>query len=90
VTLRGLKENHNHDLKDIFKGAARRASSAAGPLHDFYEALRAKGRRPTMGGLPWARKMAAITWIVCEPLDLQIVETWRGATKSRAWGRGRR
>ena len=37
VTLRGLNDNHNHDLKDIFKGAAMRASTAAGPLHDFYE-----------------------------------------------------
>jgi hypothetical protein len=42
VTLRGLNTNHNHDLKDIFKGAAMRASTAAGPLHDFYEALLAK------------------------------------------------
>src|SRR5438552_7013214 len=42
VTLRGLNDNHNHDLKDIFKGAAMRASTAAGPLHDFYEALLAK------------------------------------------------
>jgi hypothetical protein len=39
VTLRGLNDNHNHDLKDIFKGAAMRASTAAGPLRDFYEAL---------------------------------------------------
>jgi len=46
VTLRGLNDNHNHDLKDIFKGAAMRASTAAGPLRDFYEALRAKGRKP--------------------------------------------
>jgi transposase len=34
-TLRGLNNNHNHDLKDIFKGAAMRASTAAGPLRDF-------------------------------------------------------
>jgi len=32
VTLRGLNSNHNHDLKDIFKGAAMRASTAAGPF----------------------------------------------------------
>ena len=48
VTLRGLNKDHNHDLKDIFKGAAMRSSTAAGPLHDFYEALLAKGRKPTM------------------------------------------
>ena len=64
VTLRGLNENHNHDLKDIFKGAAMRASTAAGPLHDFYEALLTKGRKPTMARLTLARKIAAITLIV--------------------------
>ena len=30
--LRGLNDNHNHDLKNIFKGAATRASTAAGPF----------------------------------------------------------
>jgi hypothetical protein len=64
VTLRGLNENHNHHLKDIFKGAAMRASTAAGPLHDFYEALLAKGRKPAMARLTLARKIAAITLIV--------------------------
>jgi transposase len=64
VTLRGLNRNHNHDLKDIFKGAAMRASTAAGPLHNFYEALLAKGRKPTMAQLTLARKIAAITLIV--------------------------
>jgi transposase len=62
--LRGLNDNHNHDLKNIFKGAAMRASTAAGPLRDFYEALLAKGRRPTMARLTLARKIAAITLIV--------------------------
>src|SRR4029077_2460159 len=62
--LRGLNDNHNHDLKNIFKGAAMRASTAAGPMHDFYEALLAKGRRPTMARLTLARKIAAITLIV--------------------------
>ena len=56
--------NHNHDLKDIFKGAAMGASTAAGPLRDFYEALLAKGRKPTMARLTLARKIAAITLIV--------------------------
>ena len=64
VTLRGLNKNHNHDLKDIFKGAAMRASTAAGPLHDFYEALLTKGRKPAMAQLTLARKIAAITLIV--------------------------
>jgi transposase len=64
VTLRGLNKDHNHDLKDIFKGAAMRASIVAGPLHDFYEALLAKGRKPTMARLTLARKIAAITLII--------------------------
>jgi transposase len=62
--LRGLNENHNHDLKNIFKSAATRASSCAGPFHDFYEALLAKGRKPAMARLTLARKIAAITLIV--------------------------
>ena len=62
--LRGLNENHNHDLRNIFKGAATRASSYPGPFHDFYEALRAKGMKPTMARLTVARKMAAITLII--------------------------
>ncbi|MCU1250066.1 MAG: hypothetical protein JWQ49_3095 [Edaphobacter sp.] len=64
VTLRGLNQDHNHDLKDIFKGAATRASSSRGPFHDFYEHLLAQGRKPTMARLILARKIAAITLIV--------------------------
>src|SRR3981189_327997 len=64
VTLRGLNQDHNHDLKDIFKGAATRASSSRGPFHDFCEHLLAQGRKPTMARLTLARKIAAITWIV--------------------------
>jgi transposase len=64
ATVRGLNKDHNHDLKDIFKGAAMRVSTAAGPLHDFYENLLAKGRKPTMARLTLARKIAAITLIV--------------------------
>src|SRR5437667_209122 len=62
--LRGLNRNHNHDLKAIFKGAATKASSGAGPFHDFYEALLTKGMRPSMARLTLARKIAAITLVV--------------------------
>ena len=64
ATVRGLNKDYNHDLKDIFKGAAMRASTATGPLRDFYENLLAKGRKPTMARLTLARKIAAITLIV--------------------------
>ena len=50
--LRGLNRNHNHDLKAICKGAATKASSGAGPFHDFYQALLTKGMRPSMARLP--------------------------------------
>jgi transposase len=62
--LRGLNANHNHDLKNIFKGAAMRASTCDGPLRDFYQNLLAKGMRPTMARLTLARKIAAISLIV--------------------------
>ena len=64
VALRGLNKDHNHDLKSIFKSAATRASGPAGPAHQFYEALLAKGMKPSMARLTLARKIAAITLIV--------------------------
>lgn len=62
--LRGLNQNHNHDLKYIFKGAATRASSCAGPFADFYQGLVAKGMKPAMARLTLARKLASITLMV--------------------------
>jgi len=61
ITVRGLNDNHNKDLKNLFKSAAIAASTNPGPLHDFYVARVAKGMRPTMARLTLARKMAAIT-----------------------------
>jgi transposase len=64
VSLRGLNRNHNHDLKNIFKGAAIIAATKPGPFQEFYDALVAKGIRPEMARLTLARKIAAITLIV--------------------------
>ena len=64
VRLRGLNRNHNHDLKSIFKSASVRASTARGPLQEFYQGLLAQGRRPSMARLTLARKIAVITLIV--------------------------
>ena len=58
--LRGLNVNHNHDLKNVFKGAAIHVSTSADPLGDFYRNLLAKGMKPSMARLTLARKMAAI------------------------------
>jgi len=61
VTVLGLNENHNHDVKNIFKSAAISASTRPGPFQEFYARLLAKGRRPAMARLTLARKIAAIT-----------------------------
>jgi transposase len=59
--LRGLNRNHNHEMKEIFKSTATTASHGAGPFHDFYAGLLAKGMEPEMARLTLARKIAAIT-----------------------------
>lgn len=61
MTVRGLTDNHNPDLKYVFKSAAISASTRPGPFDDFYAALLAKGMRPAMARLTLARKIAAIT-----------------------------
>jgi transposase len=60
----GLNTNHNHDLKNIFKGAAIRAAAAPGPFQEFYAALVARGMKPPMARLTLARKIASITLII--------------------------
>jgi transposase len=61
MTVRGLNDNHNRDLKNLFKSAAISASTRPGPLRDFYVARVEKGMRPTMARLTLARKLAAIS-----------------------------
>ena len=60
ITVRGLNRNHNHDLKNLLKGAAISAIERPGPLQDFYAALVEKGMRTSMARLTLARKIAAI------------------------------
>ena len=59
--VRGLNQNHNHAMKEIFKSTALNASRCAGPLQDSYARLLAKGMKPDMARLTLARKIAAIT-----------------------------
>jgi transposase len=61
ITVRGLNDNHNKDLKNLFKSAAISASARPGPLQDYYLARVAQGMRPTMARLTRARKIATIT-----------------------------
>jgi len=64
LAIRGLNTNHNHDLKNIFKGAATRAAAVPGPFLEFHAGLVTRGMKPTMARLTLARKIAAITLIV--------------------------
>jgi len=64
VSIRGLNQNHNHDLKNLFKGAAVSASTKPGPFQEFYAALLARGMRPEMARLTLARKIATIVLMV--------------------------
>ena len=63
-SIRGLNRNCNHDLKNLFKGAAVVAASKPGPLQEFYATLLSKGMRPEMARLTLARKIATIVLIV--------------------------
>jgi len=76
--IRGLNQNHNHEMKEIFKGAATRASCGMGPFREFYVSLLDKGMKPEMARLTLARKIAAITlilWKKEERFDAQQVKT---------------
>ncbi len=64
LAVRGLNRNHNHDLKNIFQGAATRAASTVGPFQDFYQACVARGVKPHLARLTLARKIAATTLLV--------------------------
>jgi len=64
VEVRGLNRNCNHDLKNLFKGAAVAAATKPGPFEEFHAALLAKGMRPEMARLTLARKIATIVLIV--------------------------
>lgn len=58
--VRGLNWDYNHELKNVFKGAANAASIGQGVFHEFYLGLLKKGMRPEMARLTLARKIAAI------------------------------
>ena len=57
VEIRGLNENCNHDLKNLFKGAAVVASTKPGPFESFYAALVSKGMRPEMARLTFIEQI---------------------------------
>ena len=75
--IRGLNWNHNHELKNVFKGAATAASVGQGVFHEFYLGLLEKGMQPEMARLTLARKIAAIAlkiWKKGESFDAEQVK----------------
>jgi hypothetical protein len=69
---RGLNQNHNRILKDVFKAAATSSLARPGPFRDLYDGMIARGMRPEMALLTLARKFAALTlrlWKKGEPYD---------------------
>jgi transposase len=57
VEVRGLNVNCNHDLKNLFKGAAVVAATKPGPFEEFYAELLAKGMRSEMARLTLAGRL---------------------------------
>ena len=58
---RGLNENHNRIVKDVFKGAATAATVRPGALQDFYRGMITRGMREELARVTLARKLAALT-----------------------------
>jgi Transposase IS116/IS110/IS902 family len=64
ITVRGLNDNHNKDLKNLFKSAAISASTRPGPLRDFYGARLPKACGQRWPVSPWRGTMTAPSWCV--------------------------
>ena len=58
---RGLNQNYNRELKDVFKGAATAATGRPGPLRDYYETRIDRGMREELARVTLTRKLAALT-----------------------------
>jgi hypothetical protein len=70
--IRGLNKNHNHDLKNIFKGAAMRAAAAEPTFQEFYAALLAEGMEPSMARLT-LESSPPIGWLSpCQSVDNRV------------------
>jgi len=51
IAIRGLNQNHNHDLKEIFKSAALRACRLPGPWRDCFSQTSRAGNEAGVGSL---------------------------------------
>jgi hypothetical protein len=69
---RGLNQNYNRGLKNVFKSAATAATAQPGPFQDFYQGLLARGMREEPARVTLTRKLAAVTlrlWKTGERFD---------------------
>jgi len=69
---RGLNQNHNRTVKNVFKGAALAAATRPGPLQNWYQERITNGMRPELARVTLARKLAALTlhlWKTGETFD---------------------
>jgi hypothetical protein len=82
LAARGLNANHNHDLKNIFKGTATLASVTAGPFQDFYTALLAKGMKVSMARLTLAGPALIIPKDL-HRLDSRCEPSWHQCRRKR-------
>jgi transposase len=57
---RGLNQNYNRVMKNIFKGSAAAALGRPGPFRDMYDRMIRGGMREDMARLTLARKFAAV------------------------------
>jgi transposase len=76
--VRNLNWNYNHELKNVFKGAANAATVGQGIFREFYLGLLQKGMRPEMARLTLARKIAAIAlkiWKKGESFDAEHLKS---------------
>lgn len=76
--VRNLNWNYNHELKNVFKGAANAASTGQRVFREFYFGLLKKGTRPEMARLTLARKIAAIAlkiWKKGESFDAEHLKS---------------
>jgi transposase len=80
IATRGLNDNHNRRMKEVFKGAAVDAIKR-GIFKQYYEGLVGKGMRAEIGRLQIARKIGAIVlavWKRGEDFDQDRVIGQRG------------
>jgi transposase len=78
--LRGLNNNYNRAMKEVFKGAAK--TVAAGVWKSRFEAMVANGTPESLARLTLARKIAAITlavWKKGERYDHRKMKTMHAA-----------